>query len=159
MQYFRTDSPFNVFLMTFLARNVLFPWIILSQWMCMIFINLYYLNGKCSSRVSCFCVIKPLPYVTFNDIILLETRTFSWTLDYVAFQHKIACYTHTHTRTHTHRHTHTHAHTHTRTHARARAHTHTHTVVRRSTQSRDTGLKERRQLWSDRKFAVLVCVT
>ena len=42
--------------------------------MCMIFINLYYLNGKCSSRVSCFCVIKPLLYVTFNDIILLETR-------------------------------------------------------------------------------------
>ncbi|CAL8235702.1 unnamed protein product [Arctogadus glacialis] len=25
MQYFRTDSPLNVFLMTFLARNVLFP--------------------------------------------------------------------------------------------------------------------------------------
>ena len=109
MQYFRTDSPFNVFLMTFLARNVLFPWIILSQWMCMIFINLYYLNGKCSSRVSCFCVIKPLLYVTFNDIILLETRTFSWTLDYVAFQHKIACYTHTHTHARTR--THTHAHT------------------------------------------------
>ena len=132
MQYFRTDSPFNVFLMTFLARNVLFPWIILSQWMCMIFINLYYLNGKCSSRVSCFCVIKPLLYVTFNDIILLETRTFSWTLDYVAFQHKIACYTHTHTHAHAQTHTHKHTQAHTRTHRHTDTdtdtHAHTHTV-------------------------------
>ena len=45
--------------------------------MCMIFINLYYLNGKCSSRVSCFCVIKPLLYVTFNDIVITTGEVLS----------------------------------------------------------------------------------
>ena len=36
-EYFRTDSPLNVFLITFLARNILFTCIIFSQWLCVIF--------------------------------------------------------------------------------------------------------------------------
>ena len=31
MQYFRIDSPLNVFIITFLARNILFTFIIFSQ--------------------------------------------------------------------------------------------------------------------------------
>ena len=63
-----TDSPLNVFLMT-------------CQWMCMIFFNLYYLNGKCNHHSNHDGQVTGCSPVERNRIppyTLRRLRIFKW---------------------------------------------------------------------------------